>query len=1460
MVNLPSFTAALGAAAVGLLLSADRAVANFGFRNPASPSYSSFNNCPERCTVSGPNPGNWSVYSNLKQIARCKQTVFYDFSLYDPVDKEGVNHKIHACSSFGPDFALVPPTSNAKMAAAAKSVDVEFEMGWWEEGPGLRASGLRSLVNQLQDYLKNGHGTTDGPFILYGQTGAATIGVYIGEGLLNAGFAKSALTDFQANLENLNATTPSVAMQLCEKNYDSGHIFGVIATSHAAFAPVQKALKSWADAECLSFEGSTRFPGPAKFTTPLLPTNRTIIRNNSTALPKRTLHARAECETVQCGISGADFTKYNPAKDFCAKLQPKQHVCCSSGDMPDFRPQPNEDGTCKTHQVTDVDNCANLAAEYSLTNDDLEEFNKNTWGWNGCDLLFKDTVMCLSKGTAPFPAPIANAQCGPQKPGSKAPSDDSDISELNPCPLNACCNVWGQCGITRDFCVDTNTGAPGTAKPGTYGCISNCGTDVVKGDGTGAITIAYFEGYGLGRECLYQDALQIDTSGYTHIHFGFGTLTPEYDVEVGDALSTYQFNEFKRITGAKRILSFGGWAFSNDEPTYPIFRTGVRPENRLTMATKIAEFIKKHELDGVDIDWEYPGAPDLPVHDPGTPEEGPNYLAFLAILKNLLPGKSISIAAPSSYWYLKQFPIKDIGKLVDYIVYMTYDLHGQWDAHNSNSQEGCDTGNCLRSQVNLTETEQSLAMITKAGVPGNKVIVGVTSYGRSFKMADPACHGPDCLYTGDQLNSNALKGKCTSTAGYLADAEIEEILADPKRVNQHFVDPTSHSDILVYDNTEWVGYMGSDTKNTRSKMYRSWGLGGTTDWATDLQTYNKVPAPALSWASFRSMAMAGQDPKADHSRNGNWTDFGCDHEMIVDATSYLPEERWATLGADAAWQDVVRIWKDTDSNRPGIQFMQSVSTTLHMGAQAHCGQLTSDSCVTKDCPIGANDDTSGPAAQLIWNSLVEVHKLHADFHDTLFEVATLASFALDDFELTFAPVPPEESNMWLEILLTLLTLGTLSGIGPFFNTFLKAKPFFTKNTDALADAKDVTTQLIAQGITIAKILLPSEDSPWTAEAQDKFSHYMGQAVNGWANITSLALEELFDGSHESLKILGDVMSGGKLIEGRYEVEPPSTGNSKNELRANIYKTFYGYSIPQLWSASKHYPFIVDAGHACDEGHQIMMYIKEADMDTLGACVDGRQYYLAHIDGDSKVVACPWDDNGDGCEADYVNNWFSKPVGVDSLGGDNFGGITVQDLVAGSVRSWLANGKENRGISGPVVNTEDRTTVHALMDVDMTTAGVTQIPVCDPNRAWMSWDTSFEGSSENYPCDAPPGKNECEDSTFENETSGGSPLVEDCLQIVKNYENDATTGFTTPVAGKQHREIGHYGTCAFGVQALKVDGHATFQTGGQDIIDLIKDSVNKYAWQGKVGAKGTMRCKGTLAGKKQDVEWGIYHYS
>jgi hypothetical protein len=57
----------------------------------------------------------------------------------------------------------------------------------------------------------------------------------------------------------------------------------------------------------------------------------------------------------------------------------------------------------------------------------------------------------------------------------------------------------------------------------------------------------------------------------------------------------------------------------------------------------------------------------------------------------------------------------------------------------------------------------SLIMMDKAGVPRDKVAVGLSLYGRSFKMADKDCYGPQCHFTGSFTVSNARPGRCTKT-------------------------------------------------------------------------------------------------------------------------------------------------------------------------------------------------------------------------------------------------------------------------------------------------------------------------------------------------------------------------------------------------------------------------------------------------------------------------------------------------------------------------------------------------------------------------------------------------------------------------------------------------------------------------------------------------------------------------
>lgn len=169
--------------------------------------------------------------------------------------------------------------------------------------------------------------------------------------------------------------------------------------------------------------------------------------------------------------------------------------------------------------------------------------------------------------------------------------------------------------------------------------------------------------------------------------------------------------------------------------------------------------------------------------------------------------------------------------VVDYIVFMTYDLHGQWDYGNDYSDPGCSGGNCLRSHVNLTETINALSMITKAGVPSNMITVGVSSYGRAFEMTEAGCWTEMCEYVGP--DSGAEPGICTGAAGYLADYEMN-LIASENPSAELFWDSASYSNIMVWNQTQWVAYMNATNKAVREALYLALGFLGTADWAVDL--------------------------------------------------------------------------------------------------------------------------------------------------------------------------------------------------------------------------------------------------------------------------------------------------------------------------------------------------------------------------------------------------------------------------------------------------------------------------------------------------------------------------------------------------------------------------------------------------------------------------------------------------
>lgn len=346
------------------------------------------------------------------------------------------------------------------------------------------------------------------------------------------------------------------------------------------------------------------------------------------------------------------------------------------------------------------------------------------------------------------------------------------------------------------------------------------------------------------------------------------------------------------------------------------------------------------------------------------------------------------------------------------------------------------------------------------------------------------------------------------------------------------------------------------------------------------------------------------------------------------------------------------------------------------------------------------------------------------------------------------------------------------------------------------------------------------------------------------------------GNDDSISRLTALISNGKMITGGIDTDRPCRqGNPdmsaadtdpKHSLTANTTRLIFASAIPDLWRVSGLRPFVLDAGYPCNAVDPLPDYMSAATMHATYGCYQDRLYYLVMPKG--RAVHCDQDlcNLGTCSPGDCHQTQFVAPTGLDQLvPGNAWGDLSRQDLITGSVRTYLQNNRQNDGGPADMAN---RGTMDDLLGGDFTTPGVMRIPVCSPDMAYKAWELGLSpDTTPHYPCAPPPTTaSNCGDSSFVDQTSNASPPVADCLQIVNNIEG---TTADYPVFSDQ-QGILSAGLCVFGVQGKR--GVVGTRIANQDAIDLIRDAVAKFGGSGKIGAKGTMTCGGNT------VEWGIYH--
>lgn len=166
----------------------------------------------------------------------------------------------------------------------------------------------------------------------------------------------------------------------------------------------------------------------------------------------------------------------------------------------------------------------------------------------------------------------------------------------------------------------------------------------------------------------------------------------------------------------KVFISMGGATGYGDA-----FQKIAADKNRLKLFTQnVAAYVATHQIDGVDIDWEY--WTKQAVHQQGgnDPVESRLLVDLLAALRADLP-KNIQLTTDifAGYWYGEQY-LPEIQEHVDYLALMAYDFTGAWESSPVNHH------------ADYSTFKKSIDFFVDRGFKKEKLLVGFPAYGIEF--------------------------------------------------------------------------------------------------------------------------------------------------------------------------------------------------------------------------------------------------------------------------------------------------------------------------------------------------------------------------------------------------------------------------------------------------------------------------------------------------------------------------------------------------------------------------------------------------------------------------------------------------------------------------------------------------------------------------------------------------------
>ncbi|GAN02249.1 chitinase [Mucor ambiguus] len=226
----------------------------------------------------------------------------------------------------------------------------------------------------------------------------------------------------------------------------------------------------------------------------------------------------------------------------------------------------------------------------------------------------------------------------------------------------------------------------------------------------------------------------IPWSKLDHIAYAFAVPDRHGELTMFDAEQLQQVVEEAHDHGKGVSLAIGGWTGSIHFST--LVRTSA---DRRKFASKIMAAVEKYDLNGVNLDWEYPNDPNGISCNRKHPKDTDNFLAFIQVLRKMLDKKypdehKLITAAVSAHIFrdadrnIMENLDEGWADFMDAFYIMAYDINGVWS--NKTSSNAPLHYGVAGQHVSV---ESSIQEWLDAGIPSDRLYLGVPFYGYTHK-------------------------------------------------------------------------------------------------------------------------------------------------------------------------------------------------------------------------------------------------------------------------------------------------------------------------------------------------------------------------------------------------------------------------------------------------------------------------------------------------------------------------------------------------------------------------------------------------------------------------------------------------------------------------------------------------------------------------------------------------------